>query len=37
MKGYTLIELLIVIALIGTVAVGGFGLYVLWHFISKFW
>jgi len=36
-RGFTLIELFIVFVFIGAIVLGGTGLYVLWHFISKFW
>jgi len=36
-KGYTLVELIIFIGLLGGIALGCFGIYVLWHFIAKFW
>jgi prepilin-type N-terminal cleavage/methylation domain-containing protein len=36
-NGFTLIELLIVVFFLAAVAVGIVSLYVLGHFITKFW
>lgn len=36
-KGFTIIELMIVIAILVIVAVAGSALYTLIHFIAKFW
>lgn len=36
-NGYTLVELLMVIWFLVCVCIGGALLYVLWHFVSKFW
>jgi type II secretory pathway pseudopilin PulG len=36
-KGFTLIELIICIAVPITLCVGGGVIYVAWHFISKAW
>lgn len=35
--GYTVIELLCVLSIIGSLALGGFLLYIGWHFVSKLW
>ena len=36
-RGYTLVEMFIVLAFLGIVAVGGVAIYVIAHFLSKFW
>jgi prepilin-type N-terminal cleavage/methylation domain-containing protein len=36
-NGFTAVELLMVLAVVGILAVAGIGLYVAVHFISKFW
>lgn len=36
-KGFTLVELMIVVACVVVVLVAGGGLYVAAHFIGKFW
>ena len=36
-QGFTLIELIIVIGFLGTVIGGGICLFVVGHFIGKFW
>jgi len=36
-KGYTLIELIIVICILGAGSLLGVGIYTLYHFISKAW
>jgi hypothetical protein len=36
-KGFTLTELIIVVWGIIVLSLIGFGLYVAWHFVSKFW
>ena len=37
MKGYTTIEILVLLSIIATVVVGGGALYIVIHFILKFW
>lgn len=37
MKGYTLVEVLFALALLGMVALGIGAIYVAVHFIVKFW
>lgn len=36
-NGYTLVELLISIALLLVIPIIGVVIYVIWHFISKLW
>ena len=36
-SGYTLVELVIVFGGLATLALLGLGIYVLYHFISKYW
>ena len=36
-RGFTVVEVLAVMWVLFCVAGAGFGIYVLWHFISKFW
>jgi Tfp pilus assembly protein PilE len=36
-SGYTLVELLIVVFFLVTLTLAGSALYVIFHFISKFW
>jgi prepilin-type N-terminal cleavage/methylation domain-containing protein len=36
-KGFTLLELIIVIAMLGAISFGGFMVYAACHFIAKFW
>lgn len=36
-KGYTLVELLIAVSMLASIAFGCFLIYIAWHFIQKFW
>lgn len=36
-KGFTIIELLMVLVFVLALSIGGSLLYVAWHFIAKFW
>lgn len=35
--GYTVVELICAIGILGVLSFGGFLLYVGWHFVAKFW
>ena len=37
MKGFTLLELIIVVVLVGLLALSVATGYVAWHFVAKFW
>ncbi len=37
MKGFTLLELIIVVVLVGLLFLGVAIGYVAWHFVAKFW
>ena len=36
-KGYTLVELIICVGMLGVMVLIGFGIYAIIHFLMKFW